>query len=150
PRHARLRTVLTRGLALCSQADLLSTIDAICSDLIAGLQAAGLSTIDMAGDFAMPMAQGVIAAIIGIPAAESHLIGQWSEALLDADLHDPGDPGAADRIADDIVEYFDRLAASRDRLPAGCFFNHTLDLVHDGVLTREECYAMTFLMVTAG
>lgn len=144
PEHTRLRAFVADFFVKTRSGQWRRGVQATCDRLIAAFE--GRSEIDLVSEFAKPLSLRTICSIVGIPPEGEPKIQRWSELLIQADFEDAG---MFPRIADDMCSYFelllDRKTAADDSLFSGLAIE-----VRGGTLTKEEMFAMTFLLLNAG
>jgi cytochrome P450 len=144
PEHTRLRAFVAAFFLKTRMEECRRDIRATCDQLIGALR--GRAEADLVAEFAKPLSLKTICSIAGIPAEGEPLVRRWSELLVEADL---GDGSMFPRIAEDMCSYFEELLA-RVAAPDGSIFSRLATDVLNGALTKEEMFAMIFLLLNAG
>jgi hypothetical protein len=117
PRHDEVRRVMSKGFTARQIDRLEELISKQCNELLDEVMPAG--NFDVVEDYALPLALGVIAQILGVPDSyrdRFRVIGQAIARLLDPFLQ-PEEYEQARAASTEICEYFDTLYAERRRCP---------------------------------
>lgn len=151
PDHTRLRrlvhTAFTPRMVERMRDQIVTTTDA----LLDGLEAAGGG--DIVADLAFPLPVSVIAAMLGIPAADRAQFHAWSNALAHSlDLtEDPAVYARASEAASALTAYLQGIAAERRRRPGDDLLSALLAAEDEGGhLSADELYATIALLLVAG
>ncbi|HWG97802.1 MAG TPA: cytochrome P450 [Pilimelia sp.] len=115
PEHTRLRRLVGRAFTARRVRALRPAVERMVDDLLVGLA----DEADIVGEFAFPLAAGVIGELLGVPAADrgqfQGLVHDWSQVL---EVITPDVLSRADPAATRIREYLADLVAQRRRAPA--------------------------------
>ena len=149
PVHTRLRSLVARAFARGHVERLQSTIATQAGEL---LEATG-PEFDVLADFAEPLAVGVIAELLGVPAADRARLRPWSAAIVRMYEYrrTPATEEAALTAAEEFTGYLRSLAAQRRTSPRDDLITH-LVTTRDGTdrLTDDELVASAILLLNAG
>jgi cytochrome P450 len=145
PEHTRLRARVSREFVSRQIGEQRGFVETSCNALIARL--VRQQEIELVADFAVPAALATICAVIGLPQGDAATLQRWSERLLQADFDNPQ---LFPVIGDEIHDYLDRLLERTDGVRPASLFSRLARQVADGALSRNEMFAMIFLLVSAG
>ncbi len=148
PDHTRLRRLVSRAFAPSRIAALEPAIQAIASNLVDELDAAGPgATVDLVEGYAYPLPFRVIAELLGIPAADRPGLHAWFQVLLTGWAGEP--PADAVAASDGIVAYLRELVEAKRQRPADDLVS-VLVAAEDDALTTQELLSSLFQLVVAG
>src|SRR5262249_1385145 len=82
PEHTRLRAVVKGAFKPRTVEELQPAIGGVAAGLPERVQGAG--RMDLIADFSHPLAVGVIAELLGVPASDRELFGRWASAIAAA------------------------------------------------------------------
>ena len=158
PTHTRLRRLVAGAFGRGHVERLRRTVDDLADSLVTDLATRVADAPDGAADLlaavAQPLPVEVIAELIGVPAADRHLLKPWSNAIVK--MYEYGLPedrqAAAERAAGEFVAYLRGVVADRRVRPRDD------DLVTDLVqaadagerLTEDEVVGTCVLLLMAG
>ncbi|GAA2510216.1 cytochrome P450 [Winogradskya humida] len=149
PVHTRLRSLVATAFGR-GHAERLRP--AVAAEAAALVRAAG-TDFDLLADVAEPLAVTVIAELLGVPAADRHLLRPWSAAIVRMYevSRTPEQETAALRACREFAAYLADLAAERQAEPRDDLISH-LVAVRDGSdrLSGEELVASAILLLNAG
>ena len=155
PRHGKLRALVSRAFTPRSIAALEPRIRGLCRELLDAV--AGQAEVDVAADLAVPLPVRVIAAMLGVPAADQPRFLRWNDALLEMGRTIPGGDGSAgayaglDAATDEIEGYLADQLARRAIEPADDLLTRLAAAEVDGErLTRREIVGFFQLLLLAG
>jgi cytochrome P450 len=157
PRHTKLRALISQAFTPRSVAALEPRIRELSRTLLDA--AIGRGEMDLAADFSVPLPMMVIAAMIGVPAADRPRFVRWSDAILDMSYTLPGDAGDAARAAGDafraataeMAGYLASVLAERRMTPRDDLLTRLVTAELDGDrLTPEEILGFFQLLLVAG
>ena len=151
PDHTRLRSLVHKAFTPRMIERLRDTIQEITDRLLDEVQDKG--EMDLIAALAYPLPVTVIAAMLGVPAADHGRFHGWSNALARSlDLTD--DPAVYDRAAAAAVaftDYLRELVEERRARPQDDLLSGLIAAEEAGDrLTTEELYATCALLLTAG
>ncbi len=151
PDHTRLRRLVAGAFTPRRAEELRGRVRALAADLLDPVVAAGGG--DLVAAFAEPLPVAVIAELLGVPAADRHLLRPWSNAIVGLYELEPG-PGVAGRAvaaARDFTAYLRALLAERRRRPGDDLLSALAVAAVDGDrLTEDELVATAVLLLNAG
>lgn len=154
PDHTRLRKLVAKAFSPRVIAALEPRVHAIVDDLL--LTAAEHDRIDIVSELGYPLPVRIISELLGVPAADQDLFGDWSRRLvhgLDPQLLagqtiDVEDVAAARK---EFADYFHALAAERRRQPGEDLLSRLVQIEEDGdSLTGDELVSTCILLLVAG
>ena len=156
PRHTRLRRLVASHFTQGRIAAMRPRIEAIATDLLAGLPHHG--TADVVSHYALPLPVTVICEILGIPVSDRAVFHTWSHALVM-----PTSPEHAASAAGELSAYLTELIGHKRRTQDSGLLStlatiapHTsgprgdASPADDSPLTHEELLGMAFLLLVAG
>ena len=144
PEHTRLRALVARNFVPQQMKAHVARIQSICDQLVEAL--AVRNKIELVAEFAVPLALAAICSIIGIPQSDAWYVQRWTNLLVKADFEDPSQFSL---IGEEIHGYFERLLDSRT-LRDDTVFGQLAFRVGTGEISRNELFAMAFLLLNAG
>jgi len=151
PDHTRLRRLVAGAFTPRRAEELRGRVRALAAELLDPVRAGGGG--DLVAAFAEPLPVAVIAELLGVPAADRHLLRPWSNAIVGLYELEPG-PGVADRAvaaARDFTGYLRALLAERRRRPGDDLLSALAVAAVDGDrLTEDELVATAVLLLNAG
>lgn len=155
PKHTRLRRLLASAFGRGHITRLAPRIEALTAglldDCMRDLEAAG--RFDVLKRYAEPLPVLVIAALLGWPEADRHLLRPWSQAIVKMyEVDRSGDTERLARLASrEFADYVSTLADDRARAP-GTDLLSDLVSVRDGSdrLSQRELVATVVLLLNAG
>jgi cytochrome P450 len=120
-------------------------VQILVDELIDSMQAAA-GTVDLLGDFALPIPSTIISVVLGIPYDDHEFFQSRSRAFLENTL------GAQERQAfiAEFTDYLGRLLEAKRDNPAEDVASYLAGLVADGTLTREQAIHDVQLLLVAG
>lgn len=151
PDHTRLRRLVARPFTPRRVAALREPIRLLTDELLDVLDADGGG--DLIAALAEPLPVGVIAELLGIPAADRPLLRPWSNAIVSLyELgHDAPTAARAVAAAREFAAYLRALAAERRRNPGADLFSAlAVQSVEGDRLSDDELVATAVLLLNAG
>jgi len=152
PRHGRQRALIAKAFTPRSVAQLEPQIRALARELIAGR-----TELELVGDLATPLPMLVIAAMLGIPAADRDRFVRWADGINGLSYSAVGGPLAQQMIAayqhvrDDAEPYVAALVEERRRDPRDDLMTRLALAEFDGErLTGAELFGFFQLLLAAG
>jgi cytochrome P450 len=154
PRHARLRSIVSRGFTPKALARLQGDVERRAGGLIDAIIEKG--ECDFVRDLAAPLPLGIICDMMGIPESQNQFVFEQTNIILG--LTDPEyvAPGTNPLIAalnagKALTELMNELAAERRREPKNDLTSQLLNAEIDGeTLTDQEIASFFVLLVVAG
>jgi cytochrome P450 len=154
PRHARLRSIVSRGFTPKSLGRLQHDVERRASELIDAIIDKG--ECDFVRDLAAPLPLGIICDMMGIPASQTQYVFDQTNVVLglgDPEYVAPGTNPlvAALNAGKALAELMNELAAERRRAPKNDLTSQLLSAEIDGEsLTDQEIASFFVLLVVAG
>jgi cytochrome P450 len=152
PDHGRLRRLLTSAFTPRVVQAALPAVAAMTDDLLDGL-ATG-DTVDLHGGLTYPLPAIVVAALLGIPAADRDAFRSWALDLVmvvGSGTIDPAMAATASASMTRMRDLMDRLVAVRRAHPGPDLLSAMIAAVDDGDrLTGDELAANALFLMTAG
>ena len=152
PRHGRQRALIAKAFTPKSVAQLEPQIRALARELIAGR-----TELELVGDLATPLPLLVIAAMLGIPAADRDQFVRWADVINVLSYSAVGGPAAQEMIAayyrvrDEAEPYVAALVEERRREPREDLITRLALAEIDGErLTGAELFGFFQLLLAAG
>lgn len=155
PDHTRLRGLVQKAFTPRRVAQLRGEIQRVTDELLYGMaaKAARSEPIDIVADLAYPLPVAVIAALMGIPAADHEKFHAWSQALVDS-LDIMVDASREPQISaahSGFRTYFEQLIAERRAKPGDDLLSALIAAEDAGDrLTANELYLNARLLLVAG
>jgi cytochrome P450 len=156
PRHTKLRALLTRAFTPRVVASLEPRIRELSRALLD--QTIERGEMDLAADFSVPLPLMVIAAMLGIPAADRPRFTRWNDAILNMSytILDRGEAARAateefSAVTAEMRAYLTGLLAGRRAQPVDDLLTRLVEAEVDGErLTHEEILGFFQLLLLAG
>jgi cytochrome P450 len=151
PDHTRLRRLVLKAFTPRTVEAMRSQIQAIVDGLIDDMGEAGEA--DLIAQFVEPLPVTVIAELLGIPAADRHLLRPWSHDFCLMYELDPPEASARKAVQASIEfrAYLRDLLAERRRRPGDDLISALAAVVDDGdTLTEIELIGTCVLLLNAG
>ena len=152
PRHGRQRALIAKAFTPRSVAQLEPQIRAIARELIAGR-----AELELVGDLATPLPMLVIAAMLGIPAADRDRLVRWADGINGLSYSAVGGPlaqqmiAAYQRVRDEAEPYVAALVEERRRDPRDNLMTRlALAEIDHERLTGAELFGFFQLLLAAG
>ncbi|MGF1431949.1 cytochrome P450 [Kitasatospora sp. LaBMicrA B282] len=154
PDHQRMRSLISSVFTPRRVAQLADAIRAAVAGLLDELAelGAGGAAVDFMDTFAYRLPVGVICELLGVPARDRHRFRTLASdltATLEV-LVAPEEQQAADTAADELSDYFVRLAAERQASPREDLVSALVRAGADGRLDGQELLANLVLLLVAG
>jgi cytochrome P450 len=154
PRHARLRSIVSRGFTPKALAQLQGDVERRANELVDAVIEKG--ECDFVRDIAAPLPLGIICDMMGIPESQTQFVFEQTNIILG--LGDPEyvAPGTNPLLAaltsgKALTELMNELAGERRRNPKGDLTSQLLNAQIDGqTLTDQELASFFVLLVAAG
>jgi cytochrome P450 len=151
PDHTRLRRLVLRAFTPRTVEAMRDRIQAIVDGLIDDF--AGAGEVDLIAAYVEPLPVTVIAELLGVPAADRHLLRPWSADFCLMYEIDPGEESARKAVAASMAfgAYLGDLVADRRRHPGDDLISALAAVVDEGdTLTETELIATCVLLLNAG
>src|SRR4051812_11709034 len=151
PDHTRLRSLVHKVFTPRRVDNMRVQIQTITDDLLDA--AAPNGHMDLLEDFAVPLPVTAIAALLGVPEADRHLLRPWSRdivAMYELN-HTPATAERAIQAAIDFSDYLRMLARQRKVAPQDDLISALATVEEAGdVLTEDELISTCVLLLNAG
>lgn len=155
PKHTRLRSLLVKAFNKNKIDSLRPDVErltaALLRDIEQKLEATG--TFDVIADFAEPLPVKVIAALLGFPDEDEHLLRPWSQAIVKMyEINPSAETQAAAQLAShEFAEYVRKLMLERKQNPGTDLISDLAAVEEDGQkLNAQELIATCVLLLNAG
>ena len=155
PKHTRLRSLLVKAFNKNKIESLRPDVERLTQNLLANidekLQKTG--SFDVIADFAEPLPVKVIAALLGFPDEDEHLLRPWSQAIVKMYEVNPSEAtqAAAQLASHEFAEYVRGLMEERKRNPGTDLISDLAAVEEDGQkLNAQELIATCVLLLNAG
>ena len=155
PKHTRLRSLLVKAFNKNKIESLRPDVERLTANLLAKIQARLLTDgeFDLIADFAEPLPVKVIAALLGFPDDDEHLLRPWSQAIVKMYEVDPDQAtqNSAQQASREFAEYVRKLMEERKRNPGSDLISDLAAVEEDGQkLNAHELIATCVLLLNAG
>jgi cytochrome P450 len=151
PEHGRLRRLVTHAFNARAIEAMRPRVLAVADELLDAL--AGQDRFDLIEAFASPLPIIVIAAMLGVDAADVGDFRRWSKGLANvfSPVRTPEFLAALKENADELSAYFERAIAERRAAPRDDLISALIGVEEDGDrLTSQEIVTMCNLLLLAG
>lgn len=155
PKHTRLRSLVGKAFSRTRIEALQPEIERLANELLdladSKLQSAG--SFDAIADYAEPLPVKVIAALLGFPESDEHLLRPWSQAIVKMYEVNPDESTQAEarRAAHEFADYVLRLMQERKIQPGPDLISELASVEEEGVkLNTQELIATCVLLLNAG
>ncbi|MEY4453137.1 MAG: hypothetical protein RIT51_815 [Actinomycetota bacterium] len=155
PKHTRLRSLLVKAFNKNKIDSLRPDVERLTAQLLEGIEQklADTGEFDVIADFAEPLPVKVIAALLGFPDEDEHLLRPWSQAIVKMYEINPSEQTQADaqRASHEFAEYVRGLMEERKRNPGTDLISDLAAVEEDGQkLNAQELIATCVLLLNAG
>lgn len=155
PKHTRLRSLLVKAFNKNKIDSLRPDVDRLTTNLLDGIERKLQETgqFDVIADLAEPLPVKVIAALLGFPDEDEHLLRPWSQAIVKMYEINPSkeDQDAAQLASHEFAEYVRGLMEERKRNPGTDLISDLAAVEEDGQkLNAQELIATCVLLLNAG
>jgi cytochrome P450 len=155
PKHTRLRSLLVKAFNKNKIESLRPDVERLTAALLKDIEAklAETGQFDVIADFAEPLPVKVIAALLGFPDEDEHLLRPWSQAIVKMYevSRTPEDEQAAQVASHEFAEYVRALMEERKRNPGTDLISDLAAVEEDGQkLNAQELIATCVLLLNAG
>lgn len=151
PDHTRLRRLVSRAFTPRTVEQLRGTVQEVTDRLVDDALEQG--TFDLLATVAEPLPVTVIAEMLGVPAADQHLLRPWSADICGMYELNPSEAAArtAVRACEEFGDYLVALSRDRRASPQQDLITALTQVVDDGdVLTEAELVGTCVLLLNAG
>ena len=155
PNHTRLRSLLVKAFNKNKIDSLRPDVVRLTESLLQGIQAKieRDGEFDVIADFAEPLPVKVIAALLGFPDEDEHLLRPWSQAIVKMYELDPSEQTQteAQQASQEFADYVRGLMEARKVSPGTDLISDLAAVEEDGQkLNAQELIATCVLLLNAG
>lgn len=155
PKHTRLRSLLVKAFNKNKIDSLRPDVVRLTESLLQGIQAKieRDGEFDVIADFAEPLPVKVIAALLGFPDEDEHLLRPWSQAIVKMYELDPSEQTQAEaqQASQEFADYVRGLMEARKISPGTDLISDLAAVEEDGQkLNAQELIATCVLLLNAG
>jgi cytochrome P450 len=155
PKHTRLRSLLVKAFNKNKIDSLRPDVVRLTESLLHGIQEKieRDGEFDVIADFAEPLPVKVIAALLGFPDEDEHLLRPWSQAIVKMYELDPSEQTQAEaqRASQEFADYVRGLMEARKVSPGTDLISDLAAVEEDGQkLNAQELIATCVLLLNAG
>jgi cytochrome P450 len=155
PKHTRLRSLLVKAFNKNKIDSLRPDVVRLTESLLQGIQAKieRDGEFDVIADFAEPLPVKVIAALLGFPDEDEHLLRPWSQAIVKMYELDPSEKTQAEaqQASQEFADYVRGLMEQRKITPGTDLISDLAAVEEDGQkLNAQELIATCVLLLNAG
>lgn len=155
PKHTRLRSLLVKAFNKNKIESLRPDVVRLTDSLLVKIEekVAATGQFDVIADFAEPLPVKVIAALLGFPDEDEHLLRPWSQAIVKMYEIDPSEQAqlAARKASHEFAEYVHNLMVERKKNPGTDLISDLAAVEEDGQkLNAQELIATCILLLNAG
>ena len=155
PKHTRLRSLVAKAFNRNKIESLRPQIESLTEQLLDQIAAklARGENFDIIADYAEPLPVKVIAALLGFPEADEHLLRPWSQAIVKMYEVGPSEEQkeGAKRAAKEFADYVHGLMLERKANPGTDLISDLARVEEAGEkLNTEELIATCVLLLNAG
>lgn len=155
PKHTRLRSLVGKAFSRSRIDSLKPEIERLAGLLLnqAEVKLNTTGTFDLIADYAEPLPVKVIAALLGFPDEDEHLLRPWSQAIVKMYEVDPAQPAQAEarQAAHEFAEYVRALMLERKANPGDDLISELASVEEAGEkLNAQELIATCVLLLNAG
>ena len=155
PKHTRLRSLLVKAFNKNKIDSLRPDVVRLTESLLQGIQAKieRDGEFDVIADFAEPLPVKVIAALLGFPDEDEHLLRPWSQAIVKMYELDPSEQTQteAQQASQEFADYVRGLMEARKVSPGTDLISDLAAVEEDGQkLNAQELIATCVLLLNAG
>ena len=152
PKHTRLRSLVMKAFNKNRIEGLRPAITRLTHELLDGIEAKN-GDFDLIADYAEPLPVKVIAALLGFPPSDEHLLRPWSQAIVKMYEVNPSaaHKEEARKAASEFAEYVHGLMLERKAKPADDLITELAQVEEAGEkLSTHELIATCVLLLNAG
>lgn len=151
PDHTRIRRLVSKAFTPRTVERLTPTVQRLAGELVERLVAEGGG--DLVATVAEPLPVAVIAEMLGIPAADRHLLRPWSADIVGMFELNPSEEAArkAVRASEEFSAYLRELIAERRKAPGEDLISALIAAHDEGDrLSEQEMVSTCVLLLNAG
>jgi cytochrome P450 len=152
PKHTRLRSLVAKAFNRHRIEALRPDIERLTHGLLNQIEVKG-GQFDVIADYAEPLPVKVIAALLGFPDSDEHLLRPWSQAIVKMYEVNPSQEhkDAAKRAAKEFADYVHGLMLERLEKPGSDLISELAQVTESGEkLSTHELIATCILLLNAG
>ena len=155
PKHTRLKRLVSKAFTRSYIETLRPLVEQTCTTLLDRAEAKERTggTVDLVADYAEPLPVMIIAAMLGVPEHDQHLLRPWSQDIVKMYEYDrtPEQEEDARRSSGEFAAYVADLAGQRRHDPTDDLVTQLVQ-VHEGSdkLDEHELIATCVLLLNAG
>jgi cytochrome P450 len=155
PKHTRLRSLVGKAFSRSRIDSLKPEIERLASQLLDQAEAKlnTFGSFDLIADYAEPLPVKVIAALLGFPDEDEHLLRPWSQAIVKMYEVEPSEQAQqeARTAAHEFAEYVRALMVQRKITPGSDLISELASVEEAGEkLNTQELIATCVLLLNAG
>jgi cytochrome P450 len=155
PKHTRLRSLLVKAFNKNKIESMRPDVERLTEQLLHKIEVKLEDTgeFDVIADFAEPLPVKVIAALLGFPDEDEHLLRPWSQAIVKMYEVNPSEQtqDEAQLASHEFAEYVRGLMVERKRNPGSDLISDLAAVEEDGQkLNAQELIATCVLLLNAG
>lgn len=155
PKHTRLRSLLVKAFNKNKIESMRPEVERLTADLLKNIEVKLEETgsFDLIADFAEPLPVKVIAALLGFPDEDEHLLRPWSQAIVKMYEVHPSEQTQveAQTASREFADYVRNLMEERKRNPGTYLISDLAAVEEDGQkLNAQELIATCVLLLNAG
>lgn len=155
PKHTRLRSLLVKAFNKNKIESMRPDVERLTEQLLKNIEVKLEATgeFDVIADFAEPLPVKVIAALLGFPDEDEHLLRPWSQAIVKMYEVNPSEQTQAEaqQASHEFAEYVRGLMVERKRNPGTDLISDLAAVEEDGQkLNAQELIATCVLLLNAG
>jgi len=155
PKHTRLRSLVGKAFSRSRIDSLKPEIERLAGMLLdkADVKLNNTGTFDLIADYAEPLPVKVIAALLGFPDEDEHLLRPWSQSIVKMYEVDPPEQAQAEarQAAHEFAGYVRRLMMERKTSPGEDLISELASVEEAGEkLNTQELIATCVLLLNAG
>ena len=152
PKHTRLRSLVAKAFNRHRIEALRPDIERLTQQLLDDIESKG-GPFDVIADYAEPLPVKVIAALLGFPDSDEHLLRPWSQAIVKMYEVNPSEEhkAAAKLAAKEFADYVHSLMLERLEKPGNDLISELAQVSESGEkLSTHELIATCILLLNAG
>jgi cytochrome P450 len=155
PKHTRLRSLLVKAFNKNKIESMRPDVERLTAALLKNIESKleATGSFDLIADFAEPLPVKVIAALLGFPDEDEHLLRPWSQAIVKMYEVNPSEQTQleAQTASREFADYVRNLMEERKRNPGTDLISDLAAVEEDGQkLNAQELIATCVLLLNAG